>query len=333
MSVNVRPVNGLLSGGDAGGRGVSSSKTARSERSAGVRTIRLAHVIADFVARQRWPRGRHVRELELADELRVSRTPVRAALRLLAHHGVMEARPNRGFFLTRDGSQLAKLRLETPTTAGDKLYARLLRDRVTRRVPEAMTASDVATRYAANRAVVERVLARLQDEGLLSRGAGREWRFAQSLADMQGVRAGYEFRLLIEPAAMLLPDFRILPEEVAEQQRRHRDLMARAEARPGRLRRKQAPPATVFDLDAGFHETLARFSGNPFVLRAVQQQNQLRRLLEFESYRDMHRVLEWCREHIAILASLANGDVASASRLLSAHLQRATRLAVNSIAK
>src|SRR5579872_7345932 len=102
--------------GARGGR-VRSNKTAITQRPAGVRTVQLAHVIANLVARRRWPRGRHVREQELAGELRVSRTPVRAALRLLERHGVMEARPNRGFFLMRDGSQLGALRLEPPTTA------------------------------------------------------------------------------------------------------------------------------------------------------------------------------------------------------------------------
>jgi DNA-binding GntR family transcriptional regulator len=103
-----------------------------------------------------------VREQELAGELRVSRTPVRAALRLLARHGVVEARPNRGFFLTRDGTRLTSLRLEPPTTVGEQLYANVLRDRVMGRLPEAVTAFGITARYAVSRLAVERVLARLQ---------------------------------------------------------------------------------------------------------------------------------------------------------------------------
>lgn len=302
-----------------------SKKTLNSQRPAGVRTVQLAHVIANLAARRRWPRGRHVREQELAGELRVSRTPVRAALRLLARHGVVEARPNRGFFLTRDGTRLTSLRLEPPTTVGEQLYANVLRDRVMGRLPEAVTAFGITARYAVSRLAVERVLARLQDEGLLTRSAGRAWRFTPSLEQTQGVRASYEFRVVVEPGAMLLPEFRLVPSEVVEQQQRHREMLVRADA----ASRRQPPPAAVFDLDAGFHETLARFSGNPFVLHAVQQQNRLRRLLEFESYRDMARVIAWCGEHLSILDRLEAHDIGGASGLLRAHLQRAARVALD----
>lgn len=44
----------------------------------------------------RWPSGAHLREVELASELGVSRTPVREALRRLASEGVLTFEPHLG---------------------------------------------------------------------------------------------------------------------------------------------------------------------------------------------------------------------------------------------
>ena len=44
----------------------------------------------------RWPSGAHLREVELASELGVSRTPVREALRRLASEGVLTFEPHIG---------------------------------------------------------------------------------------------------------------------------------------------------------------------------------------------------------------------------------------------
>lgn len=292
---------------------------------AGARTVRLAREIAAMASRQGWQPGRHVTELELAAALRVSRTPVRAALRLLQAHGAVEARPNRGFFLLRGGNGLAGLSLNAPASAEDALHARVLRDRVTGRLPAAVTPSLLAARYGAGRAALDRVLSRLEEDGLLTRSPGRAWRFTPSLAGQGGVRASYEVRLLVEPGALLLPGTRIPVESVVEQRRRHQELVAAAGG-SGRPRRSLRP-AALFELDAGFHQMLADCSVNPFVAGLVSRQNALRRLLEFDSYRDLGRVVAWTHEHLAILDALAAGDVAGAADQLRSHLQRAADLA------
>lgn len=307
--------------------------TTDSERarrsSARARAIRLAHMIAALAVRDSWPRGRHVTELELVGALRISRTPVRTALRLLEAHGALEGRPNRGFYLLQEGSSLARLRLDAPATVEEELHARILHDRIGGALPERVTASLLASRYAAGRGVLDRVLARLMEEGHLARDIGREWRFAPSLEGPDGVRASYEFRLLIEPAALLLPGFRVQYEAVAEQKRAHLDLVSRLSGSNARSRRRgdHLSPAAIFALDASFHQTLASFSGNPFVETAMRQQNELRRLLEFESYRHLERVLGWCREHLSILDALAATDITEVHRKLIAHLTRAAGLA------
>jgi GntR family transcriptional regulator of vanillate catabolism len=53
-----------------------------------------------------YPTGTHLQEVTLATDLRVSRTPIRDALRILANEGLLTYAPNRGYFIrhysTRD---------------------------------------------------------------------------------------------------------------------------------------------------------------------------------------------------------------------------------------
>ena len=50
---------------------------------------------------QQWPAGTHLGAQKLADQLRVSRSPVNDALALLHDKGVLVREPNRGYFLAR----------------------------------------------------------------------------------------------------------------------------------------------------------------------------------------------------------------------------------------
>lgn len=295
------------------------ARPSASRGAASTRAARLAREITDLARRDAWTKGRHIPEAEIVAAFGVSRTPVRSALRLLAEHGVVEAQPHRGFFLCRDGAGLAPPRLAAPSTAEDELHARLLRDRVAERIPATITATVLARRYGASRGTLERVMDRLSEEGLITRGIGRAWHFVPSLEGEGGVAASYAYRCLLEPAAILLPGFSMKAQEIDALRQRHLALLAAPVRTFG--------PAQIFELDAQFHETLARCSGNPFVANAVRQQNTLRRLLEYRSYGNRPRVLDWCREHIAILDALAQADRKTAAALLMAHLHKAALVA------
>jgi DNA-binding GntR family transcriptional regulator len=121
---------------------------------------------------------------------------------------------------------------------------------------------------------------------------------------------------MVEPAALLLPAFAADPASLQRLIDEHATLLNAPD-----LPRRD--PLWIFDLDCRFHETLAGFSGNPFVLAAVRQHNALRRLLELASYVDEVRVTAWCAEHLAILRCLQAGDTIEASRLLRTHLTNA----------
>jgi DNA-binding GntR family transcriptional regulator len=81
--------------------------------------------------------------------------------------------------------------------------------------------------------------------------------------------------------------------------------------------------AQLFNTDAAFHEMFVEFSGNVFFLQSVQQQNRLRRLLEFGGYFTSRRVRSWCQEHLSIIQAVRANDLANAADLMRQHLSRA----------
>jgi DNA-binding GntR family transcriptional regulator len=78
--------------------------------------------------------------------------------------------------------------------------------------------------------------------------------------------------------------------------------------------------SAFFGLNAAFHEMLARFSNNRFVLQAVQQQNQLRRLGEHIAFHRDPRQIDSCKEHLQIIQALENDNREWASALMRHHL-------------
>ncbi|MGI4857267.1 MAG: FCD domain-containing protein, partial [Janthinobacterium lividum] len=87
-----------------------------------------------------------------------------------------------------------------------------------------------------------------------------------------------------------------------------------------------ASPKQLFETDANFHEMLAEFSGNVFMHQSMQQQNRLRRLLEFRGYENRRRIKEWCGEHLRIIDAILANDMTLAADSMREHLSRAFRL-------
>ncbi|WP_052017394.1 FCD domain-containing protein [Nitratireductor aquibiodomus] len=83
-----------------------------------------------------------------------------------------------------------------------------------------------------------------------------------------------------------------------------------------------------FRVNASFHEQLAAFSGNRFFTEAVRQQNNLRRMRESTGYYELStaRVMQSCKEHLAILDAAEAGEIEWAEALLRRHLREAVEL-------
>lgn len=274
----------------------------------------LARRIVGLLEKQDCPAGCQLKEQWLAGELGVSRSPVRAALRLLDRYGIVRTVPNQGCFLARPAAELAGADYGLPETGEERLYGTLTRDRFTNRLPQQINVTALVRQYGASRSLVERVLSRLADEGLVERETGRGWRFLPTV-DNPGVHEeSYRFRLAIEPSAILMPLFRPDMKRLADLKQRHLALLE--ELGNG------LPPRRIVEVDADFHESVGLWSNNRFVAQAIQQQTRLRRLMEFRvTMDDPERMAQSCREHLEILDALEKGDRQKASSLLHRHIE------------
>ncbi len=267
------------------------------------------------------PPGTRLAESLLAARLEVSRTPVRSALAHLAGRGLVR-RAARGF-VVGDLAALAAPSLAAAHDANDmtRLSLMIATDRVAGRLPERLSETDLMRRYEVGRATVQRALTQLAGLAAVERKPGHGWAFLPSVADPAARAESYRFRMVIEPAALLAPGFRLDPAWVRETRERHERMLAE----PWR----ETASIAFYEMNAAFHEGLAAGSGNRFLLLAVQQQNRLRRLPNYDwgygrdAGRVRRRVEESCREHLAILERAAHGDCARAALLMSEHLEHA----------
>ena len=286
----------------------------------------LANLILDIARTLRLKAGHHFTEQWLAKELSVSRTPVRSALQLLAARGVVEARRNQGFFLAMPWNKLdPQHTLDVPSTPEEAFYTTLIRDRLAGEIADSITQTDLTRRYRVNRVVLMRTLSRMSDEGLIVRNKGQGWSFLPTLDSARALRSSYEFRLTIEPAGVMLPGFTIDLLALKRLKADHDYALSRAAA--------SMSGGALFELDSTFHETLAAFSDNPYFLQGVQQQNRLRRLLEYQGYGNRRRVREWVREHLGIIEALEADDRLVASQRLHGHLVNAIGASTPSAAR
>jgi DNA-binding GntR family transcriptional regulator len=278
--------------------------------------FRLANQILDVIREARLEPGHHLREQQLADLMGVSRTPIRSALDLLADRGIVETRKNHGFFLRKPFESLHRIEIEVPSTIDEELYTRLVRDRLAHRIPNSITQSEIARRYDVDRAALARTLSRLAEDGLIARRQGHGWTFLPTLDSLVSLRGSYEFRMTLEPSGFLLPSFKPDPTAIERMRLQHLYLASHPDI-------VSISSTQLFETDAAFHEMCADFCGNAFFAQAIQYQNRLRRLLEFGSYFDSRRVREWCREHLAIIEAIAEGNASLASTRMRAHLEQA----------
>lgn len=274
--------------------------------------LRLARRVMDYARWNELAADDHLAEQTLADAFGVSRSPVRAALNLLAERGLVRHGRHRGYFLARDGGDLDPGWLEALTSEGEALYRRVVRELMAGALPEEFTTSALQRRYGASRATISRLLAYMRGEGLIQRRDGHGWRFLPALTSPEAYDASYRFRLIVEPAALREPTFAADARELARLMRSHRRLLDRGV--------DNASYALLYDIDAAFHATISAWSGNTFIHQCVQQQNRLRRLTEYEFYADRARMRESTKEHLAILEAVAAGEVERAAGQMHAHI-------------
>ncbi|WP_460096257.1 GntR family transcriptional regulator [Pseudomonas sp. S3_C01] len=289
-------------------------------------TEHLAKQVVELIRDARFEKGHHLREQHIADALGVSRSPARAALSYLESIGAVEARRNQGFFLKLTPDELGRLQLEVPPANDEALYDQIVKERLAGLLPDTMAQTDISKRYAVDRVTMMKTLSRLAEDGLLMRNPGHGWTFQPSLEVATSLRGSYDFRSTIEPAGMLLPTFHVERATLEKSRREHLYLFGHPDL-------GAVSSSHLFEVDASFHEMLAKFSGNPFFLQATQQQNRLRRLLEFSVTSNRRRIREWLGEHLGVIDALKKEDNKKAAELLRSHISYACRATEEAIQK
>lgn len=273
----------------------------------------LAQRILD-VARQRGMGvGSRLPEQQIARLCNVSRTPVRAALRLLAEQGIVRREIEAGYSLAVDLAAQATGDAGLPNAAEDDLAEAILRDRAARRLDETVTVGGIMRRYAADRNSVLKALKRLAGENLMQKAPGQSWLFRPALDGADAQAESYEFRLLLEPAAVIAPGFRLDGARAAMLRERMEALLALPDAGFD-IRAFQS-------LDAEFHDMIAAGSANRFLADALADHLRLRRLPGVLSGVSVYRLRQSTREHLAILDQIENRQFEAAADLLRVHLR------------
>lgn len=281
--------------------------------------LSLARRIVALAAEQGWPAGYHLRETEIARAFEVSRTPVRAALSLLAEQGVVEARANQGFFLISENAELVAAEQLLPAAPEENVIHAILRDREAGRLSEHLIETELQDVYRIGPSALKKVLLQLAEDGLIKRRRGHGWSFVPSLSSSQAREESYRFRMIVECMGLLEASFRIDQSQFDRCRAAHEAFIADLGRAPAAER--------FFEINAGFHAMLSACSGNRFLQQAMENQNALRRLTEYADYGalDGDDLLKSCREHLAILDALEQGDVNWAAILMRQHLTRPLR--------
>lgn len=274
-------------------------------------TANIAKEIGQLIRSGELKPDEHLSTQGLADKFGVSRSPVRDAMQMLFEQGLLEQRPNRGFFVSpsveADKRSLAD-QLPDPMTD----YQRLAEDWLTDSIPADVTEMLLRQRYDLTKAQLNDILLRASREGWAERKQGYGWRFLPVAKTAEGFEQVYRFRMLIEPAAMLEPTFG-LDRKIIEEQRRIQERMLETDI-------ANLPAERLLHNGSLFHEELIRMSGNPFFHMSLVRANRMRRLLEYRSNIDRNRLYVQCREHLDILALLEKGEIVEASYSMRKHL-------------
>jgi DNA-binding GntR family transcriptional regulator len=270
----------------------------------------LAAQIAAFIRAENAPKGTRLVERKLAEHLRVSRSPVRSALRLLAEDGIVEVTEGGGFVVV-DPRRSPATRPQA-AQEDEEAYLSIARDRLNGTLPDKVTENSLIRQYGLTKAALASVLRRISVEGWIERLPGHGWLFLPMLTSMQAYEDSYRFRMVIEPAAILEPNFlldRAALEECRAQQQRLAD---------GDI--WKISNAKLFDINRRLHETIIACSRNAFFIEGLTRINKVRRLLEYRQSLDRKRALVRCQEHLTLIDLLLAGNTGKASQFMSRHL-------------
>ncbi len=227
--------------------------------------------------------------------------------------GTLQARTHRGFVLRNPIKAVPEVESVNLQEEEDReLFVAIAEARNTGRLPADCTQQELVRLFGAKLPTVGRVLRHLSELGLVERKRGHGWSFVASINSASAQADSYAFRQILEPAELLQPGFEL-----------DRQWASACRARHLVFRRKpwrKTLAVEFFEMNADFHEQLARCSGNRYLLDAIQRQNQVRSFLNYQWPYGVDRVRASIEEHLTILDALEAGQNRRAADLMRSHL-------------
>lgn len=260
--------------------------------------------------------GDHLAEQKMSRACGVSRTPMRAAFKILEKQGVLSWRAEEGYYLAigvSDGLAREQAKIEDGEQG---LSHRILADRAARRIPEVQSVSALVRRYEVSRTTVLNALQILSRDGIVLQLPGRAWQFQPLLDTPSSVSESFAFRLHLEPQAILAPGFALDSMRANALRAQMRDFLERGEGR-----------ATAMDfhrIDLEFHSLIAECSGSRFYRGALMAHHRLRKLAQKGMTIPAFRMLKAMEEHVDILDSLERHQLELAADQMVLHLRRSS---------
>lgn len=272
----------------------------------------LAARIVDYVRMQDSPHGMRLVERRLADHLKVSRSPVRSALKVLEDQGFVQTAPSGGFLVSWRGEELKLPLLDQPSDEESEVYAKVAFDRLEGRLPDRVTENELCRLYDLTKSQLTKILRRIHSEGWIDRLPGHGWEFLPMLTSMQAYKDSYRFRLTIEPAAILEPTFQLNREALETCRTQQQALI------DGEIWSVSNPD--LFDMNSQLHEAIIECSQNVFFIESLRRIDRIRRLIEYKRSLDRKYAIIRSREHVNLVDLLLEGKQQEAASYMTQHL-------------
>lgn len=280
---------------------------------------RILTEIVAHVRRENFPVGTHVPESFFAKSMGTARSPIRIALAQLEKLGVVHQQPTRGYFLAVPASSLSTVLDKLSLAAEDKLYQQIAEARLNRKLPDDVTEMKLMRMFGATSSKLHKTLARILQEGWVERRYGHGWSFLPMIDSRDAFIESTAFRRLIEPAAILEPTFNPPPDDLAACRKQQEFITEEGY--------KVMTPTEFWSANAHFHEKIAAWSGNRFILLSIRRLNQLRRLLGYRNaevtMKERMNRKAYHEEHLDILAKIADKNFMEAANLMRKHIDDA----------
>lgn len=275
----------------------------------------LAQQILNLILARGLKSGDHLPEQAFSAACGVSRTPIRAAFKILEEKEILKWKEEEGYFLDADGAEEIAEAGRKLEALDNSLASRILSDRAERRISDVQSVSALVRRYGASRSTVLLALKILSRDGIVTQLPGRSWAFQPVLDSPNAVEESLTFRLTVEPQAILSPGFVLDPQRAGLIRAKTVELLNLGEGR--------ITAAAFHRIDTDFHALIAECSGNRFISATLLAHQRLRQATQRDTQLPDFRLRQSLEEHLDILDSLERAQFDLAADQMVLHLRRA----------